>query len=431
MKNNFKKFLLLALVIVSMFSMSITASAVYKTELVIGDYHSIFSETLPVSSDTAVIEIRSEGDGKYIAVAVGEGTATVSNMKWAGVSSSDLVFTVKSSPDKFSWPLDVGDSFSLAFSDKPYVSSDTSVVEIHSEGGNAYTAIAVGEGEAIITGGSLNGRSNLIYVLTVGDGKNVVNPDNSNNDSGNIVPDESEDKTNPPEKDSTTNQENGTTNQENSTTNQENNTSNKDDDRDMNWIFMIIIPIAILLLILYIYIIVSMLRLSSVSMKKKILPAVYTTANTITDVSAGRKTYIVPIKGKMTAKKFEQTVNEWFAENPYVYNCKIKLETKTSLLSLFVGYKFFVKSASIEYSVSDAPQKKQYAMAFIYKFRLFGSIGYSEEKHIAKWKENNPNCVVLSKHGGRIQHFSTNGCFWAQYYNYVFFSKDSYKEYLS
>ena len=174
---------------------------------------------------------------------------------------------------------------------------------------------------------------------------------------------------------------------------------------------------------LLIYIIATTLHLSVTSTKKKELPVQRQTANTITTVTANKQTYVVPINGKMTAKKFETTINEWFAENPYVCDCKIKLDTKASLLSPFVGYKFFVKNAVIEYSVADRPQNTQYALAFIYKFRLFGPIGYSKEKHVAEWHANNTDCTVVSAHGGRIQHFGSSG-FFAQYYNYVFFKKN-------
>ena len=173
---------------------------------------------------------------------------------------------------------------------------------------------------------------------------------------------------------------------------------------------------------LLIYIIATTLHLSVTSTKKKELPVQRQTANTITTATTDKQTYVVPINGKMTAKKFENTVNEWLAENPYVYDCKIKLDTKASLLSPFVGYKFFVKNAVIEYSVADRPLNTQYALAFIYKFRLFGPIGYSKEKHVAEWQANNTDCTVVSAHGGRIQHFGSSG-FFAQYYNYVFFHK--------
>ncbi len=208
------------------------------------------------------------------------------------------------------------------------------------------------------------------------------------------------------------------------------------------------IMLAIILTVSF-YDIVTTFHLSSASMKKKELPSRKQTANTITtplpDIKACPKcgkeygestfcpdcgtskkvksTYIVPINKKMTAQKFEKLVNEWLAENPYAHNCKIKLDTKASLILPFVNYKFFVKSAVIEYNVADEPQNHQYGLAFIYKFRLFGPIGYSKEKHVAEWQENNPDCTVISTHGGRIQHFDNQGGFWAQYYNYVFFKK--------
>ena len=78
---------------------------------------------------------------------------------------------------------------------------------------------------------------------------------------------------------------------------------------------------------LLIYIIATTLHLSVTSTKKKELPVQRQTANTITTVTANKQTYVVPINGKMTAKKFESTINEWFAENPYVCDCKIKLDS--------------------------------------------------------------------------------------------------------
>lgn len=183
-------------------------------------------------------------------------------------------------------------------------------------------------------------------------------------------------------------------------------------------IAIIVIPIFALL----IYIIATTLHLSVTSTKKKELPVQRQTASTITTVTANKQTYIVPINGKMTAQKAETLINEWFAENPFVYDCRLKLETKASLISPFVKHKFYVKNAVIEYSVADVAQPHQYGMAFIYKFRFFGPIGYSQQKHVAEWQANNTDCQVLSAQGSRIQHFGQSG-FWTQYYNFVFFKK--------
>lgn len=212
----------------------------------------------------------------------------------------------------------------------------------------------------------------------------------------------------------------------------------------------IILVIATLVIFLLVFFFGSIIHLSITSMKKKELPSVRHTSNTVTTPMAPRQyclqcgqiygsadfcpkcgsakvvpnTYVVPINGRITAQKLETVVNEWLAENPYAYDCKLNLETKASLLIPFVQCKFFVKRAEIEFSVADKPQNRQYGLAFIYKFRLFGPIGYSTEKHIAQWQANNQDCQIVSTHGGRIQHFGTNSGFWAQYYNYVFFKKN-------
>ena len=212
----------------------------------------------------------------------------------------------------------------------------------------------------------------------------------------------------------------------------------------------IIWVIATLVFALLIFIFASIIHLSVTSMQQKSLPEVRHTSNTVTTPMPTRQycmkcgkvygsadfcpkcgsskavpnTYEIPISGQMTAQKLETVVNEWLAENPYAYDCKLKLETKSSLLIPFVQYKFFVKKAEIEFSVADHPQNHQYGLAFIYQFRLFGPIGYSTEKHVAQWHSNNQDCQIVSTHGGRIQHFGTNSGFWAQYYNYVFFKKN-------
>lgn len=188
---------------------------------------------------------------------------------------------------------------------------------------------------------------------------------------------------------------------------------------------------------------------SRVTMDRKVLPMRRFTANTQRDTtaapkfcprcgkeygdhvfctvcgSAKRKTYVyhIPMNKFMRARDLENAVNEWLAENPYATNCKLRLETSNMLFCPLIPYVFLVKSASIEYVLDDKPQNVQYGMAFLYKFRLFGSIGYSEEKHVAEWRMANPDCAVLSTRGGHIQHWDSNGGFYAQYYNYILFAK--------
>lgn len=191
----------------------------------------------------------------------------------------------------------------------------------------------------------------------------------------------------------------------------------------VNLFFAIFPFIFVPILAFGIYNAITTLRFSNTSMKKKILPERHKTVNTITTPTTEKQTYIVPINGRMTAQKAETLINEWLAENPYIYNCKLKLETENSLISPFIKYKFFITEAVIEYSVADTPQPHQYGLAFIYRYRLFGPIGYNEKKHVAEWQANNTDCQIISSRGGHIQHLHNGGLAWAQYYNYIFFKK--------
>ena len=168
-----------------------------------------------------------------------------------------------------------------------------------------------------------------------------------------------------------------------------------------------------------IYALVSALCLSVSSTKTKTLPFVYESPNT---VNAASNRYVFPIRGRMRVQKFEKEFNQWLAENPYITDCKLHLDTRQRLLLPFVACKFVVKHAEITYRVSDTKQP-QHGFAFLYKIRVFGSIGYSSEKLTAQWAENNPDYRIINTHSGHIQHFGRGG-FYAQYYNYMFFKKN-------
>lgn len=63
--------------------------------------------------------------------------------------------------------LEVGETMSLMLSDTPYKSSNSNVVMIEHKGNYSYTARAVGEGFAVISGGSWNGTTEDEYAITV------------------------------------------------------------------------------------------------------------------------------------------------------------------------------------------------------------------------------------------------------------------------
>lgn len=136
-----------------------------------------------------------------------------------------------------------------------------------------------------------------------------------------------------------------------------------------------------------------------------------------------RQTYRLPIEGSITAQKAEAMVNDFLAQNPYIADCRMKLSTNAILMFPFVQLRFRVKSLELSYTLSDKPQPHRYGMAFLYKYRLFGSLGYSNEKLVSQWAANNRDCAVVSHSGSHIQHFSTRGNFEAHFYSYAFFKK--------
>lgn len=216
----------------------------------------------------------------------------------------------------------------------------------------------------------------------------------------------------------------------------------------LDWFFVIWLVLLVLILACIIYVIVTTVWLSHKSMRERVLPERRETPATVrrglapleTCLKCGKpfgdasfcaecgtakqqpNVWEFSVKGKMNVLRFEEMINEWLAENPYIYHCRLRLETHASLWRPFVTRKFFVKKAVLEFFVSDTPRTERYGFAFLYSFRPFGPLGFNEEKHVENWKKNNPDARVISSHGGRVQHFGNNG-FYAQYYNHVFFCK--------
>lgn len=199
----------------------------------------------------------------------------------------------------------------------------------------------------------------------------------------------------------------------------------KEDDPPANfaWIAFVLVGFVILLLA---YALISALRLSASSVKRVVLPPVMHTRNTLTSqIPLGNQAPTVleiPIHGAQTAQQFIKDLNRWLAENPFITDCRINLTLKTSLISPFVARKFFVRTATVTYRIANQPNPRRYAAAFLYKLRPFGSVGYDNARLTEEWKDNNPECQILSTYGGHTQRVGKLGIF-AQYYDYVFFTK--------
>ena len=134
-----------------------------------------------------------------------------------------------------------------------------------------------------------------------------------------------------------------------------------------------------------------------------------------------RQTWQLPINGSITAQEAQKQINEFLAQNPFITDCKLDIHYSAILMFPFVQWRFRVNAAQLTFTLGPKPQPWQYGMAFLYKYRLFGPIGYSQQKLVDTWRKSNPRCSVLSYTGSRIQHFSTRGNFEAHYYSYVLF----------
>jgi hypothetical protein len=213
--------------------------------------------------------------------------------------------------------------------------------------------------------------------------------------------------------------------------------------------FAFFVPFFVLVLALVIYVMITTAHLHRTSIRPRTLPARCRTGNTITKGAAPRTacpkcgepygesnfcpkcgsskfvktTFQFPIHRSITAQKFETQLNQWLAENPYIYDCKLSLDTKQRLFHSFVQNKFMIKKATLTFSVSDKPVAHQYGFAFVYHYHLFGTLGYNHDKLIAKWEKNNPTAQVISSQGGHIEHMGSQSGWYAEYYGYIFYQK--------
>ena len=223
----------------------------------------------------------------------------------------------------------------------------------------------------------------------------------------------------------------------------------KKTQKKINGFFVFFVPFFVLVLALVIYVMITTAHLHRTSIRPRILPARCRTGNTITKGMAPRtacpkcgtqygednfcpkcgtskfvKTTVqFPVGKGITAQKFEKQINQWLAENPYIYDCNLSLDTKQRLFHSFVQNKFMIKKATLTFSVSDKPVAQQYGFAFVYHYHLFGTLGYNHEKLVAKWEKNNPAAQVVSSQGGHIEHMGSEGGWYAEYYGYIFYQK--------
>lgn len=92
-------------------------------------------------------------------------------------------------------------------------------------------------------------------------------------------------------------------------------------------------------------------------------------------------------------------VNQWFSDNPCVANVSCRINTKTGIGLL--TNKFVIDSVEIKYELLNAPNIYKYEIEEVSNTTLFSGFGInSSDELIARWKESNPDKIVVYYTGG-------------------------------
>ena len=372
----------------------------------------------------------------------------------------------------FDWSMKVGDTLTLMLSDTPYVSSDANVVQVRHDGGTKYTAVAVGPGTATVSGGSWMGNAQTVYVITVTG--TAAQPVPTTPEPVPTAP-EPVPTTPAPEQTTpsvpTTEQtapsvpvvpgvkptvpqgQGGNSQTVDQLWEMQQNMQGETGDFDKHFstvriITYCIFGLVLVLLILGIIMEIKAARFSKKTLGPKELPPLRPGPQTVTTPAALRSAcpncgqpygdsvfcgrcgtpkqvnnvHHFHIPGKMYATEFEEMANAWFAQNPYVCNCKLHVTTDWTSFAFDPTRKFYITKASVEFNVAERPLPHRFGVAFLYKKRHFRS--GSGEVLVDKWLESNRDCKVISWENSRISHWDNNALTYSLHYNVVLFQKE-------
>ena len=104
----------------------------------------------------------------------------------------------------------------------------------------------------------------------------------------------------------------------------------------------------------------------------------------------------------MSEDQFIDQINRWFAQYPHVANVKGKFLVHHSV-GLMVN-KYVLDALAIEYELLSGTNQNQYAVVSL---ESTGLVKTKTDALLARWREQNPDAVVVAREGGVNQRGST------------------------
>ena len=107
-------------------------------------------------------------------------------------------------------------------------------------------------------------------------------------------------------------------------------------------------------------------------------------------------------RDKMSEAQFIEKINRWFAQYPHVANVKGKFLVHHSV-GLMVN-KYVLDALAIEYELLSGTNQNQYG---VIKLESTGLVKTRTDALLARWKQSNPNAVIVAREGGVNQRGTT------------------------
>ncbi len=124
-------------------------------------------------------------------------------------------------------------------------------------------------------------------------------------------------------------------------------------------------------------------------------------------------------KNNMRAPEVADFVNDWLAQNPYLYNIQFEFDFAHWSNDFDRSGSTRVKRVMVSYNISDKPLPYQYGLAFIYRYtatlNFIRQNSFRGEDLVNEWAAQNPHVSVITYSGGRTT--STDNTY--QYYQFV------------
>ncbi len=125
------------------------------------------------------------------------------------------------------------------------------------------------------------------------------------------------------------------------------------------------------------------------------------------EAKCARYTYRFPLKDKTTIEQAEVLLDEWFAQNTFVNDCKLDLAYSPKK-PFFPGGAVYVKEMSITFTLYNRQQPYQYGAAAVRRNRIGGDRSDIVKDMVTDWHLNNAEYEPLSYDGGKRDYELTD-----------------------